>query len=200
MKLFIIRAAFAIIIPIVICLILRKTRLRSRWIVIIFCASLMLTIGLALTPIEKAVLTFPSPEESYRYNNVGDVLAVVTGNESALIIGNQGDTDTLVIVPKLGEKWKLSTSIDIRCVYQTVSEGISISIYQYKKTKDFYISVLDTNGGATAISDNLGSQFKAIEKENEALAKVFYTYYAYIDTYDNAYELTVNGRNISIRE
>ena len=130
MKLFIIRAAFAIIIPIVICLILRKTRLRSQWIVIIFCASLMLTIGLALTPIEKAVLAFPSPEESYRYNNVGDVLAVVTGNESALIIGNQGDTDTLVIVPKLGEEWKLSTSIDIRCVYQTVSEGISISIYQ----------------------------------------------------------------------
>ena len=200
MRLFLTRAAFVILISLVICLILRKTKLRRRWLGILVCASIMLTAGFALTPIEKAILTFSSPEESYQYNNAGDVLAVVTGVESAFVIGRHGDTDTNVIVPKSGQAWKLGTAIDMRCVYHNATDGVVLSIYQYKNTRDFYLSVFDTNGGAAVVSDNRASQFKAVEKANKVLAKKFYTYYAYLNTYDTAYELTVNNKTMHIHE
>ena len=73
-------------------------------------------------------------------------------------------------------------------------------VYQYKNTNDYYITVLDTNGGSSEITDNRNSKFEHLDKANSTLNKTFYTYFAFIDSFDEQYALTVNGKSIKIQD
>ena len=76
--------------------------------------------------------------------------------------------------------------------------GVAIHVYQYKNSSDYYISILDVNGGFSNISDNLGSEFIPISKKNDILNETFVTYYAYISDINNQYQVTVNNSVIDI--
>ena len=75
-----------------------------------------------------------------------------------------------------------------------------IRVVQYKNTNDYYITVLDTNGGSSEITDNRNSKFEHLDKANSTLNKTFYTYFAFIDSFDEQYALTVNGKSIKIQD
>lgn len=72
--------------------------------------------------------------------------------------------------------------------------------FQRKNTNDYYITVLDTNGGSSEITDNRNSKFEHLDKANSTLNKTFYTYFAFIDSFDEQYALTVNGKSIKIQD
>ena len=77
-----------------------------------------------------------------------------------------------------------------------IYDWIIIYVYQYQHSDDYYVTVLDTNGGKLEITDNRDSKFQYMEQENSVLNESFYTYYTYIKGFDDQYTLTVNDKVI----
>lgn len=196
----IIRIIFWSIAFIISFLLIRKSRIihKRQWATVTLVVAVILTSISALIPIENALITFSSPESAYNYNNSGNVKLIVDGEKTDFVVGTKGDADVYLIIPKSNDGWKLGMGLDTKKVFQTISNGITIYVYKYKNTDDYYITVLDTNGGSTNITDNHNSKFKHLEKFNSILGKTFYTYYAYINNFDDQYTLTVNGNSIII--
>lgn len=180
---------------------IKKSRIvhKRKWYIIALIAAVILTVVSALIPIENAFITFSSPEATYNYTHSGEVSLVVNGEKTDFVIGKNGDTDVYAIIPKSGNGWKLGMGSDTKKVIQTLSDGITVCVYQYKNSGDCYITVLDTNGGASEVSDNHNSEFYYLDKTNSTLNKTFYTYYAYINEFDDRYTLIVNGNTIRLQ-
>ena len=128
-----------------------------------------------------------------------DAKLIVDGEKTNFVVGVKGDVNIYAIIPKSDNGWKLGMSFDTKRVIQKISDGVTIYMYQYKNTDDYYITVLDTNGGLSKISDNLGSEFQYLDKSNSTLNKTFYTYYAYINNFNDQYTLTVNDKTIKVQ-
>lgn len=175
-----------------------KTRNSRRWIVIALISTIVLTTITAFIPIENLFVTFSSPESAYHYNHLGEVKAMVAGQQTDLVVGNDGESDIYVIVPKKSDRWQLGMGTDLSCTVQTTSAGINICVYQYKKSDEYYIVVFNADGGAADIMDNRDSEFQRSETAIEALDETFYTYYAYVRNFDDQYSITVNNRTIKI--
>lgn len=179
---------------------LRKSHIKNkrRWSRVALIIMAILTTISTFIPVENAFVTFSSPQSAYNYNNIGNVRLLVHGETTDFIVGSNGDTEVHAIVPKSDNGWKLGTKLDIKRIVQTINDGIIIHVYQYKNSEDYYITVLDTNGGPSEIIDNHSSNFQCLDKHNGELNKTFYTYYAYINDYDAQYTLTVNGKAMNI--
>ncbi len=179
-------------------ILIRKSHMRRKrtWTIIAFIAAVVVLTASALIPVENAFLSFASPEAAYRYNHSGAVMLEINGEKTTFLVGEKGDTYEYAIIPKAKDGWKLGVGSDVDRVVQTVSNGITVQVYQYKKTGEHYIVVQDTNGGASSISDTQNSEFLHLEKTNSVLNKVFFTYYAFINDFGDGYALTVNGKLI----
>lgn len=199
---FMIRLAFWSIAFIISFLSIRKSRAthKRRWLITAFTVAIMLTTVSALIPIENAFITFSSPESAYRYNHSGSVKMIVAGDKADFVVGAKGDADVYAIVPKANGGWKIGMGLDTKRIVHTVSDGITVYVYQYKNTNDYFITVSDTNGGSLDITDNHHSEFQYLENPNSTLGKTYYTYYACINGLDDQYALTVNGKFIQIQD
>lgn len=195
-----IRLAFWSIAFIISLLLIRKSQVRHkyRWSIVAFIVAVIMTTIFAFIPIENAFITFSSPESAYNYNHSGNVKLIVEGEKTDFVVGAKSDVYIYAIVPKSNNRWKIGIGLDTKRIIQTISDGITIYIYQYKNTNDYFITVLDTKGGLSDITDNHNSEFKYLEKSNSTLSKTFYTYYAYINGFDDQYTLTVNDKSIKI--
>lgn len=173
-----------------------KHKLRFIYVIVSF----ILIMVLAFLPFENLFITFESPESAYHYVNYGDadVELVVEGQISDFIVGEKNHSNTYLIVPKTDKGWKVGTGSNVNEIYRTTTNGIIIHLYQYKNTEDYYITILNTNGGYATITDNCDSNFLFVERNNEILNKTFVTYYAYIHNFDTPYFVFINGNKIEI--
>ncbi len=183
-------------------LIIRKTNVKHKhkWSIVSFVISIVLTTILALTPIEKSLITFSSLEAAYNYNHSGSIELIVEGEMTDFVVGTKDDTYIYAVIPKVTDGWKIGIGSDVKKFAKAINDGITINVYRYKNTSDYFITVLDTKGGATAITDKYNSEFKISENFNSTLNKTFYTYYAYINNFDEQYSVNVNGKTIKIQE
>ena len=154
---------------------IRKSHLvyKRRCSIVAFAATVILTTISALIPIENAFVTFSSPKSAYNYNHCASVELIVDGNESDFVVGAKGETDVYAIVPRSNNAWKIGMGLDTKRIVQTISDGITIYVYQYKNTNDYYITVLDTNGGSSEITDNRNSKFEHLDKANSTLNVIY---------------------------
>lgn len=76
--------------------------------------------------------------------------------------------------------------------------GISIHIYRYKNSSDYYIALFDTDGGQINITDNRGSNFISVIQNQSADIEPVYHYYACINNMDSEYVITLNGEDIKL--
>lgn len=182
-------------------ILIRKSHIiyKKRWYIISLILTITFTAISALIPVENAFITFSTVESSYSYLNSGTVKLIVDGEKTDFVISQKGDTDIYTIIPKSNDGWKLGVGLDIKKVIQMISDDITINVYQYKNSGDYYIAVLDTKGGELEISDNHNSDFYYLEETNSTLNKIFYTYYAYIDDFSSDYTVTVNGKSIIVQ-
>lgn len=169
-----------------------------RKLIITFMLTIILTTLSALIPLENVFVTFSSPESAYNYNHSGKVKLIVNGSKTDFIVGEKNGTDVYLIVPKSDNGWKQGLGLDTKRICDKISDGITVYVYQYKSTDDYYIVLLNTNGGPLNITDNNNSEFIYSERPNSILNKTFYTYYAYLNSFNRQYTLTVNGENVSL--
>ena len=167
-----------------------------RKLIITFMLTIIFTTLSALIPLENVFVTFSSPESAYNYNHSGKVKLIVNGSKTDFIVGEKNNTDVYLIVPKSDNGWKQGLGLDTKRICDKISDGITVYVYQYKNTDDYYIVLLNTNGGP--LTDNNNSEFIYSESANSILNKTFYTYYAYLNSFNRQYTLTVNGENVSL--
>lgn len=196
----VIRLFFCSIIFIIGFILIRSSKInfKRRWYVALLILTAMLCTISAVIPFENAFMTFKTLESSYGYVNRSDIQLVVRGEKTDFVVGKNGDTDSYLIIPKTEDGWKLGVGSNTKMVLHTVSDGIKICVYQYKSSDDYYITILDTNGGESHITDNHKSDFYNLKKSNKTINQTFYTYFAYINDFDENYSLIIDGKLISI--
>lgn len=160
--------------------------------------SIILTTALAFVPFENFLISFSSPKAAYEYFNIGksNIELVVEGSACDFVIDRKKDADSYLIVPKKSDSWKIGIGADTRKIVNKLENGITVNVYQYKNTNEYFITMLDTNGGQLKLSDFYGTKFYSLKKENKVLQKSFITYYAYIPHFNSGYRVTVNETEI----
>lgn len=175
----------------------RKSALLISFLVAILVSTLMFFI-----PFENAFITFPTAEKSFNYfhGRSMNVQLVLDGEKSSFVVAGDNGEYTIQLVPKTNDGWKVAKGIDSKRILHKVIEGYSVTIYKYKDSQDYFVNVLNTNGGDVDISDNCNSKFYGLSYENETLNEQFYSYYASIEKYDDSYSLILNDKEIPICE
>lgn len=194
------RLAFGSLIFVVGFFLLRKSRViyKKKYFFILLIMSVIFTTVSALIPIENDLITFSSPQSAYNYSNLGKIKLILDGEKTSFVVGEKSDTNNYSIVPKSNGGWKLGMKLDTEMVYQKIYNGITIYVYQYKNTNDYYIVVSDTNGNPLNITDTLGSDFQCLNKSNNQINMTIYTYFAYIKSFDEQYTLNLNSDKIKL--
>lgn len=181
-------------------IIIRKSKLIRKQILYIIstCVSAVLIALLMLFPFENFYMTFDSPKAAYEYVNFGksNIELVVEGNNCAFVVDRKNNSDTYLIIPKTIDGWKIGLGLNIKKIVQKVSNGIIVYVYQYQDINDYFITVLDTNGGYSEITDNYNSEFYSLKRINNSLSKTFITYYTHLPHFNSQYYITVNGIKI----
>lgn len=164
--------------------------------------SVMLVVASAFLPFENFFVTFSSPKAVYEYYTLEkpNIQLVVEGDNGDLIIDRQSEADTYLIIPKTVDGWKIGIGANTKRIIQKVSNGIIVYAYQYKSTNDYFITILDTNGGESTVSDECGTSFFSLEKYDKPLGKTFVTYYAHITDLNPQYSVTVNDNRIALKD
>lgn len=173
--------------------------IRKRILYIVFTGLSVILIGvLAFLPFENLFVTFDSPKAAYEYYNLGksNIELTVEGDASDFIIDRKNDADTYLIIPKTADGWKIGIGSNTKRIVQKISNGIVLYVYQYKNTSDYFITILDTNGGKSTISDEYNTKFLSVERNNDSLGKTFVTYYAHMTNLKPEYSVTVNNKKI----
>ena len=159
---------------------------------VLFALIVLISTGLAFIPFENSLLTFDSPETSYEYYNFGyDATLVVSGAKSDLVIGKKGNSTVEMIVPKNKNGWKVGLGLNTKEIYRKITKDVSIHIYQYKNTNDYFVRAYNNDGKHVSITDEKNSRFIA-DGNN------FMTYYWYLPNFDMQYSFFVDGEQIQI--
>lgn len=173
---------------------LKKTRTTA--VFLSFVMSVALICMLTLFPFENAFATFSSPENAFRYSNFGTIQQVVGGQKADFVVAKNGEKSIYAIFPKTDKGWKLSRWLDLELTTSVITEETTVSVYRYKNTEDYYVTVFGNNGGVLSVSDSRNSEFVSLACANAALNQTFYTYFAYVSSLDRYYVLTVNNKPI----
>ena len=181
-------------------IVIKKSRIiRKRVLYIVFTSiSAALIAVLEIIPFENLFITFASPKESYDYYNLSksNIELVVEGNNCDFVINRKNDTDTYLIIPKTADGWKVGIGLNTKRIVQKLFNGIIVYVYQYKDTSDYFITILDTNGGKSVVLDDYNTKYYSLERNNDSLGKTFVTYYAHISNLNPQHSVIVNGNKI----
>ena len=130
---------------------IKKSKLiRKHILYIVFTSlSVLLIVVLTFLPFENLFVTFDSPKAACEYFNLGksNIELIVEGGDCDFIIDRNNDSDTYLIIPKTADGWKIGVGSNTKRIVQKFSNGIVVYVYQYKNTSDYFITILDTNGG-----------------------------------------------------
>jgi hypothetical protein len=176
--------------------VMRKSKLfrnRFKYILGILLSFAVMT-ALFFVPVENCFMTFESPEAAYKYTKFGktNIVHTIEGNESAFVIDRTFNTQTHQIIPKGETGWKIGLGADTKCIYRNFHEGISIDVYRYKNSEEYYLFIEATSADSVELKDSRSSEFYALEADSGH----FVTYCTYLPKMDEQYWISVNDVQI----
>ena len=163
--------------------------------------SMVLAIVLMFVPFENLFVTFDSPKAAYEYYILGksNIELIVEGDACDFIVDRKSDVDSILIIPKTADGWKIGIGLNTKRIVDKLSNGISLSVYQYKDTNDYFLTVFDTNGGESTILDENNTEFIPLEERHvDPLGRTFVSYYAHMTDFNPKDVVVVNGNKISL--
>jgi len=174
---------------------------KKLWYIVSACGLVVLVVGMAFFPFENHLFTFKSPEAAYAYysNPRSEVDLVVKGDFCDFVVDRNGTVDTYLIVPKTIDGWKIGIGSDMRERAQAFDKGVSVQLFQYKNTDDYFITVLDASGGESEISMNDDVTFYSLTSQDSYTKKTYVTYFAHISDFTSPCEVIVNGRQVLLK-
>ena len=185
------------------CIVIKKSKaIRKRMLYIVSTVlSMVLAIVLMFVPFENLFVTFDSPKAAYEYYILGksNIELIVEGDACDFIVDRKSDVDSILIIPKTADGWKIGIGLNTKRIVDKLSNGISLSVYQYKDTNDYFLTVFDTNGGESTILDENNTEFIPLEERHvDPLGRTFVSYYAHMTDFNPKDVVVVNGNKISL--
>ena len=173
---------------------------KKQLIIVSLVVALVMITSLSFVPFENAFITFNSPEASYNYTKFGksNVELVVSGNYSDFVVDVESSSEqSYLIIPKNSDGWKIGLGINTKKIDQIFVDGISVNLYQYKNTDDYFINIIGFVDEMQKVSDSCNSVFYSLEKENAFLGTVYICYFAHIGEYNSDYSITIGNATVS---
>lgn len=157
---------------------------------------LLVVAASCIYPPEAMFLSFETPESAYDYSYDGDIILTLEGDNSTLVVASDGPANyNHEIVPKRDDRWGMCLGFDTETIYG-ISPDITIIVYRHRKSNDTYICITGLSANINEISDNLGSVFDVVSKNDSS--PIYSNYYSYIGPWTEAYQVTVNGTTYQI--
>ena len=163
--------------------------------------TVVLCISYLTTPTENLFFTFPSVEKAFTYvstQSVNDILCVVDGKETSLVVAANDEENVLKIFPMTENGWKLNTGLETAIIMQQHYGNISFHIYRYKESNDYYIQIFNVYGDAIELSDNQDSIFYSVERPNSSVRQPMYYYYTCVQNIKDDYIIYIDGQEVKI--
>ena len=173
---------------------------KKQLIIASLVIAFVMIITLSFVPFENAFITFNSPEASYKYTKLGksNIELVLSGDHSDFIVDSEGEYErTYLIVPKNSDGWKIGLAINTKKIDQLFIEDITVNLYQYKDTNDYFITIIGFTNKVQKISDSCASVFYPLEKESASSEMVSKCYFAYVREYNSDYSITIDDISVS---
>ena len=186
----IIRLLFSLAVIVAVVLIIKKSNGRKKWLTII-AGVLVFAIGSILMsefPPEKFLRTFSSPQEIFNYSQQGEIVKVIEGEKSAMVLYTDEGEKGQCLIPKGENGWQLETLSTFKTVYFKRSENTkcTITIFRVKETDDYYVD------NEIEVSDSRNSDFFCIKTPAPGTEMCAYTFYAYVPRIQDGYEIKIN--------
>lgn len=195
----IIRIIAGIIIFIGLWLLIKRSKIKNKRLLLISCfiSILILTSLSALCPIENLVISFSNPEKVFHYLHSGEITGTINGNSSSMILYRSNDDNSWAIIPKGKNGWKIGTYFSYKEIFNKTIERRVVKVYNVKNTEDYYVIIWDPLAtDVVDITDNKGAEFTHNMMANEVLSTKNVMYYTYVKNIRDGYALIIDGNEI----
>lgn len=219
-----------IVVPLIVLMVLLIKRAKKRPPALVIAGLVLLIFALgelsSFVPFENIIVKFNTPEHVFKYAKGGEVLTVLEGSESALIMYEHNERCSVWIPYKEPDGWKIPQQFSSGEVYNTYlltdsDYRYSISMQHLKNTDDYYVIVQGrSDTGPAPVTDSRNSTFECIqyelhddadlERENRIITAppngqanvepTTYIYLSYLHGFDGEYILSVDGEPVHITE
>lgn len=171
---------------------------RVRWVIAIITLVFITIFG--LIPMENFFVTFPSPQAAFNYSCVGEIMDVVDGNDSCMVIYKESkQTFITTFFLKEGMGYKLGTHFSFETVYAENHDGLVVEVYMVKNTEDYYVSLFGSlKSDRIDIADSANSNFVT---HSEVILDTGYRSiksHAFVEGIDDGYSIQINDTKIQI--
>lgn len=155
-------------------------------------------------PVENHFIHFKTAQQAFSYYNNGEILNVIEGKKSALVVYKGADSIGTSILHKKDIGWQINPLFSFDTVYnkKIIYKNVDcdIVIFQAKNTKDFYVNInFWFVGEKPIVSDNMKSSFWCVEEPDLLTAKNSYSFYGYVEDINNQYQIQVNSETVDIK-
>ncbi len=177
-----------------------RSQIRRKRLCSILLAVLLFVIYIlsSIVPIEEPFLTFPTVEKAFHYKYDYEIVLIVEGNESTQVICNFGQNRGYygAVLPKTEKGWKPEIQWDKKTVGKVFASNAIVLLQRYKTTDDFYLTIQSASG-MDELYDNRNTEFQSLTGPSFLGKKAAPGYYyAFIDSVDKNYILTIDGQEI----
>ena len=163
-------------------------------------ATLIATIMLSLCRIENVFYSFPTAESVAEYACGDDVICIVDGKSSSLILYTDEDSYTMMVAPRQKSGYKIGTDIRTKWISNTLGNGV-VYILEYMGIEDHYVYImLHSDTSEISVEDSCNSKFVEFKEEN-VFGNVEFTGYlalAFIEEYTEGYTATITSGGESV--
>lgn len=178
---------------------LAKTGKKINAMAIIVCV--LLWLSSTFIPVENLFIDFPSPEAVFNYCRIGNIINVIPGQESSMVIYSDGNSNDMnpYFVARSGDKYKINLASSSYAIYHGFNDENFIIIYRYPNSQDnfIYITYL-TNDKERTISDEIGTEFNKVIVKIPYQKYSSYYYFGYVHDLKAGYCLYVDNSKIVI--
>ena len=171
--------------------IIKRSHIKNKKLILMLLLVLcMILCSLSfLIPFENSVKTFDSPEEAYNYKNNGEIIDVIYGEHSCLIIG----TETFDFILKTDNGYQISKLSDYKKVTDILEGDRHATVYNIVNSSDYYLLAGATiTEDSCIVSDDGNSNFKIHITNIEDTEYYIVEFYGYIEKYTNDYSVSIN--------
>ena len=166
-----------------------------------FAKFLIVGIGtlLLLIPFENYFIEFETIDELYKYKystNIPEDAIILYGKDSVKLIINDEET---FYFAKDENGYKLSSNDSCATIlYHKIVNDCSIRVFRFKKTNDYYISIVNLSGDYKKISDSEQTKFNSVVYNMSG--KDYYYNHGYVYDLNDDYYIEIDGEKVYFDE
>lgn len=192
-----------IIFSTIIVFIISKSKIVAKKMVSIFCVviCLMIVSLSAIYPTENFFFTFESPEKVFYYTNCGEIIDVINGKDSCMVVFSTRSSEIKhYIIPKTENGYKIPNFFRTKKVIHKFGQDGAFDVYNLLTTKDYYIvgTILSVSDEPIII-DSYNQPVKNIMVDLGDSKTKIVKIYSYVENFNNDYYFIVDGTKISIQ-